>query len=210
MTVLYLVLTALGAYFLGGLNGAIIASKTFFNKDVRNYGSHNAGLSNFYRTFGLPGLTVVLLTDIGKSVLSILLGYWLLGLEGAPEVGMLFAGFCLMLGHFYPVYYQFRGGKGVMCVGVLVLMVDWRVGVICWLVFLVVVTFSRFVSLGSIIGVACFPILMLVWGYEHLEVVISLLCALAVIIKHIPNIRRLAAGTESRLNLGRPRQPGQR
>ena len=74
----YVAETAVGAYFLGGLNGAIIASKQFFKKDVRNYGSHNAGLSNFYRTFGLPGLAVVLLTDIGKSVLSILLGYWLL------------------------------------------------------------------------------------------------------------------------------------
>jgi glycerol-3-phosphate acyltransferase PlsY len=129
-----------------------------FHKDIRDYGSHNAGLTNFYRTFGLPGFVIVLLTDVGKSVAAILIGQFLLGIVGEPMIGKLFAGFCLLLGHFYPAFYQFRGGKGVLCTGVLSLMVDWRAGIICWAVFILVVLFSKYISLGSILGTLLFPL----------------------------------------------------
>jgi glycerol-3-phosphate acyltransferase PlsY len=207
MTILFLILTAICAYFLGGINGAIISSRYLFKKDIRDFGSRNAGLNNFYRTFGLPGLVLVLITDVGKSVAAIFIGYGLLGVVGQPTVGMLFAGFCLMLGHFYPAFYQFRGGKGVLCAGVLALMVDWRVGVLCWLIFALVVVFTKYVSLGSILGMVCFPPLLLAFGYEGPAIPIALLCTLAVVVKHLPNIRRLINGTESRLNLGRPKPP---
>ena len=207
MTVLFLILTALCAYFLGGINGAIISSRFLFKKDIRDYGSHNAGLNNFHRTFGLNGLLLVVVTDVGKSVIAILIGRGLLSTVGEPMVGMLFAGLCLMLGHFYPAFYQFKGGKGVLCAGVLVLMVDWRVGLICWAVFLLTVVFTRYVSLGSMLGAVSLPIALFIFGIRDIELVLAVFCSAAVIVKHADNIRRLLAHSESQLNIGRPRPP---
>jgi glycerol-3-phosphate acyltransferase PlsY len=205
MRILLLIAIALISYFLGGLNGAIISSKFIFKKDVRDFGSGNAGLTNFYRTFGKMGIVLVLAVDILKSVVAVLLGGVLLGTLGHPLIGKLFAGFCLILGHMYPVYYQFRGGKGVLCIGVTVLLVDWRVGVVCWAVFVIVLILTSYVSLSAIAGAICGPIGMLVF-HGWLEFVIFLLCAALVIFKHKDNIKRLIAGTESKLHLGRERK----
>ena len=106
---------AVFSYLLGGLNGAIIASKYVFHRDVRDYGSGNAGLTNFYRTFGAPGLAIVIGTDVLKTVIAVVAGGLIMGTQGAASTGQVFAGFCVMLGHIYPVFYGFRGGKGVLC-----------------------------------------------------------------------------------------------
>ena len=106
---------AVFSYLLGGLNGAIIASKYVFHRDVRDYGSGNAGLTNFYRTFGAPGLAIVIGTDVLKTVIAVVAGGLIMGTQGAAATGQVFAGFCVMLGHIYPVFYGFRGGKGVLC-----------------------------------------------------------------------------------------------
>ena len=201
MKVLLLILTAVVAYFLGGINGSIISSLSFFHRDVRDYGSGNAGLTNYLRTFGASSLVVVALIDVLKSVIAILAGGWLMHFVGAKTVGKLFAGFCLIMGHMYPVYYNFRGGKGVLCAGVMALMVDWRVGLVCWAVFLIVVIFTRYVSLGSMTGILCLPVFMWIFNYSALEGVLGLLIALLVIVKHAENIVRLIGGTESKLNL---------
>ena len=106
---------AVFSYLLGGLNGAIIASKYVFHRDVRDYGSGNAGLTNFFRTFGAPGLAIVIGTDVLKTVIAVVAGGLIMGTQGAASTGQVFAGFCVMLGHIYPVFYGFRGGKGVLC-----------------------------------------------------------------------------------------------
>lgn len=201
MRVLCLIAIAIEAYFLGGINGSIITSKYIFRQDVRDFGSGNAGITNFYRTYGRMGAVLVIAVDILKSVAALLAGGWIMGTQGYPLIGKLFAGFCLILGHMYPAYYQFRGGKGVLCAGVLVLILDWRVGVICWIVFIAIVFLTRYVSLGSMVGMLCVPVGMLAF-YGWLEFILALFCALLVIIKHRDNISRLIAGTESRLGGG--------
>ena len=201
MRVLLLILTAFISYALGSLNGAIIAARFVFRKDVRDYGSGNAGLTNYYRSFGIPGLAIVAGIDILKSVIAVLVGGALLGIADAKLIGKLFAGFCLMMGHIYPAYYQFRGGKGVMCAYVTAFLVDWRVGLCCLIAFAVVVFFTHYVSLGSIIGTALCPLLMSAFGHEGLVCVLALLCALLVIVKHAENIVRLIGGTERKLRL---------
>lgn len=201
--VLLLFLIAIISYALGSLNGAIIASKYIWKKDVRNYGSGNAGLTNFYRTFGIPGMVLVIIIDAVKCAIAVLLGGWLLGLVEYPTVGKLFAGFCVMMGHAFPALYQFKGGKGVLSAGVLVLMVDWRAGIICWLVFLACVIFTRYVSLGSVACALFFPLGLLIFGYTGIEILLGLFCALLLIFKHSANIGRLIAGKESRLELRR-------
>ena len=208
MRILYLILTAVIAYLLGGVNGAIIISKYVFHKDVRNYGSGNAGLTNYYRTVGGASSLLVILIDILKSVLATLAGGWLLGPVGAPVVGRLFAGFCLIMGHMYPVYYQFRGGKGVLCGVIMATVVDWRVGLGCFVVFLIVVVFTHYVSLGSMLGALSCPVLMWIFGYETLECVLGLLCALLIVVKHGENILRLIGGTERKLILKSRPQTG--
>lgn len=201
MRVLLLILIAVIAYGLGGVNGAIVTSMLLHRKDVRKFGSGNAGLTNYYRTFGGAGVAIVIAIDILKAVIAVLLGGALLGLVGLSVVGKLFAGFCLILGHMYPAFHNFKGGKGALCGEILALMVDWRVGLIMLIVFVVVIIFTRYVSLGSMLAALMFPIMLWTFGYETLEGVLGLLCALLVIVKHGENILRLIGGTESKLNL---------
>jgi len=207
MIVLLLLLAAVIAYGLGSINGAIITARFVFRRDVRNYGSGNAGLTNYYRSFGVPGLVTVALIDIIKSVIAVLIGGALLSILHAAEIGRLFAGFCLIMGHIFPAFYQFRGGKGVLCGVTMAFLVDWRVGLCCIGAFIIVVILTRFVSLGSIIGSAVCPISMWIFQHDSLCCVLGLLCALLIIIKHAENILRLIGGTEHRLSIhgGRPR-----
>lgn len=198
----FLVLTALVSYCLGGINGAIVTSVNYFKKDVRNFGSGNAGLTNFSRTFGEEHVILVLFVDILKAIIAVWFGGWLMGHIGLEDIGKLFAGFCTILGHIYPPYYSFRGGKGSLCSGVIAFMVDWRVGLICLIIFLVVVIFTKYVSLGSIIGVLSFSIMLWCLGFTGLEGLLGLFCALEVVFAHRENIKRLINGTESKLSIG--------
>lgn len=125
---------AVFSYLLGGLNGAIIASKYVFHRDVRDYGSGNAGLTNFYRTFGAPGLAIVIGTDVLKTVIAVVAGGLIMGTQGAAPTGQVFAGFCVMLGHIYPVFYGFRGGKGVLCAETMLLIVSFPTGLVSLLI----------------------------------------------------------------------------
>ena len=197
-----LFIVAVVAYLLGAVNGSIIASKYFFKKDIRELGSGNAGLTNFYRNFGTKGIVLVLVIDIIKTALAVWIGWALIKIHGHGMVGKLFAGFFVMLGHAFPVYYDFKGGKGVLCGGILVLMMDWRIGLLCWLVFLIAVVFTKYVSLGSICAGAMCPIGTAIFGGWWLQVVLALMCGLLLIVMHRQNILRLIAGKERKLELG--------
>ena len=199
MTTFLLIVIAVISYFLGGFNGAIISSKYIFKKDIRNYGSGNAGLTNFFRTFGVAGIALVVAVDVIKAVIAVLIGSLLLGIVDQPLLGKIFAGFCLVLGHMYPAIYSLRGGKGVLCAGVLALMADWRVGLVCWIVFIVVVFFTRYVSLGSLITSAVFPLGIWILRHGWLAGLIALFVSLLIAFAHRENISRLIAGRENKL-----------
>ena len=203
MTVLFLIITAICAYFLGGLNGAIIISKYIYRKDIRKYGSGNAGLTNFHRTFGSAAALLVILIDILKTIIGVLIGGALIGVVGHKVIGQLFAGFCLMLGHIYPAFYGFKGGKGVLSAGTMILLIDWRVGLFCWAIFIVIVVFTRYVSLGSMLSSMSACAFMWMFGYPALEGTLALLCGLLVVVKHSSNIVRLLSGTENKLKFGK-------
>ena len=206
MRTLYLILTAIIGYCLGSINGAIIAGFFVHHKDVRRYGSRNAGLTNYYRNFGTPGLVVLVLIDVLKAVIAVLIGGALMNKVEAREVGMLFAGFCVILGHMFPALFQFRGGKGVLSGVTMAFLVDWRVGLCCLLTFLILVLFTRYVSLGSVVGSALCPVYLWVFGHEKLSIILGALCALLIVVKHAENIVRLIGGTERRINLGGSRK----
>ena len=206
MRTIVLILIAIISYVLGSINGAIIAGRFVFHKDVRRYGSGNAGLTNYYRAFGTPGIILLVLIDVLKTVVACLIGAALMKKYDAREVGILFAGFCVILGHMFPAYYQFRGGKGVLCGVTMAFMVDWRVGLCCLLTFLILLLFTRYVSLGSIVGSALCPVYLWIFGHEKLSIILGLLSALLIVIKHAENIVRLIGGKESRLDLGGSRK----
>ena len=196
MTVM-LVVIAVVSYCLGCINGAIISSVKFFHKDIRSIGSGNAGLANFYRNFGVKGLLMVAGIDFAKGVLAAMLGGWLLGLVGDYAViGQLFATFCMVLGHVYPVFYGFHGGKGILCGVSAVFWVDWRAGIICLVVFAIALLFSRYISLGSILGAASFPVSLVAFGYPWLAVVLGLMSVAVMLFRHVENIKRIIAHTE--------------
>ena len=201
MMTLALVATAIASYLLGSINGAIIASNLVFHDDVRKDGSHYAGLTNFYRNYGASGVAIVLMIDIGKTAVAIYLGRFLMGFFDAGDIGMLFADLCLVLGHMFPVFYQFRGGKGVMCAGIALFFIDWRMGIFCAIIFVAVIAISRYVSLGSIVTAAVFPIAVLLTRHGMLCAGLALVIAVLVIAKHHENITRLLNHEESRLEI---------
>lgn len=121
---------------------------------IRKKGSGNAGLTNFLRNFGGWATLLVVLMDMGKVVLACLLGRWLL--PGNPQLGMMIAGAMTELGHIFPVFYGFRGGKGILSSAALAIMMDWRIFVIGFSLFLIIVFATHYVSLGSILAATAY------------------------------------------------------
>ena len=202
MNVLLLIVIAAAAYILGSINGAILISRLVYHRDIRRFGSGNAGLTNMLRTFGLAGAALVLAVDVAKSILAVLIGAGLLSIVGAKETGMLFAGFCLIMGHVFPMYYHFKGGKGALCGFTLMLLIDWRVGLCCLLAFLLIVILTRYVSLGSMVSMVLSPVFLMAFDHAGLNCVLALLCGLLIVAEHAENILRLIGGTERKLTLG--------
>ncbi len=195
---------AVFAYMLGSINGAIITSKYYYKKDIRNYGSGNAGLTNFYRVFGKYGALLVVVIDIMKSVIPVLFAGWLMGLTGRWAEGCAFAGFFAMLGHSYPIYYNFKGGKTVMAGGTIVWFVDWRVGVIVWAVFVISVVLSHYISLGSVIAGILYPVSLVALGINGwFTVTMVTLSGALLIFRHKENIKRILKGTESKIKFNK-------
>lgn len=209
MIPLLLLITAAISYFLGSLNGALILSRYVFRKDIRKYGSGNAGYTNFVRVFGSKWGPAVIAVDILKTVIAVLVGALLMSIpgEGFPAVGKLFAGFCAMMGHIYPVQYQFRGGKGVVCCLTSLVLVDWRVGLVAVAVYVIVVAFSQYVSLASLSAVAAG--MLATWLFVDAEQLkglcgsLVLFMLLVIVWRHRGNIFRLIEGKEPKVKWGR-------
>lgn len=192
-------ISAVAAYLLGCFNGAVIVSKYILHDDVRSHGSGNAGLTNFFRTFGGPLTFVVILTDVLKAVLAVLIGAWAVGLVADPTLGKYWAGLFCLLGHMFPCMFHFKGGKGILSGGVMAIMIDWRIALVVWGGFILLVALTRWVSLGSCWAGASFP--FATWFVYHDPVLLILAITIGGLIlwKHRANIGRLIRGEESKL-----------
>ena len=192
------------AYALGCVNGSILVSKYIFGDDIRNHGSGNAGLTNFYRTFGTKGVVGVLLSDILKAVIAVLLGGFVFGyFFGLPMVGKLTAGIFVILGHMFPLYFGFKGGKGILSGGTIAIMIDWRVALLALAVFLLVVALTQYVSLGSICAALTFVVCLWLFYHNVCFEVLGAVPAGLLIFAHRSNIKRLLHGTENKFSLHR-------
>lgn len=201
MSVVFTVaLTLLVSYLLGCFNGSVMTSHFIIRDDVRQHGSGNAGLTNFYRTYGARYALCVIVCDMGKTVLACLIGGYLMHwVVGDWTLGLLIAGIGCELGHMFPVFFCLRGGKGILSGGVLVLMLDWRVALIAWGLFVSLWLLTRYVSLGSVAATASMPVsVFLLMGHNWLYTVLSAAVAALVIWCHRGNIRRLLSGTEKK------------
>lgn len=210
-SVILLIIVAAMSYLAGGINGAIVTSHLVYHKNIREYGSGNPGLTNFYRTFGKNAVLLVLLIDISKAVIPILLGGYIVDLGfsfGSAEervlLGKLFAGFFVVVGHCFPIYYKFKGGKGVLAGGSAILVVDWKVALIVWSVFIIIVVLTRYVSLGSILAGICYPVGTIIFlSHEYWAIVLSLATGGLIVWRHSGNIVRLFKREEPKFSFKR-------
>ena len=184
-------------YLLGGINGAILLSKLVEKDDVRRHGSGNAGFTNFFRNYGKRTSLLVILIDAAKAAVSCLLGGWLLGKYGLRTEGMLLGGLAATLGHDFPVFLGFRGGKGIVCGFATALVTDWRVGLILLAVFALVYFLTHYVSLASVLCALGFFVSFWLFypGRPFVLILSGCLSALAIFL-HRENIGRLVRGQE--------------
>ena len=208
----WLALAAVGiavlAYFLGCFNGAVVVSRYILRDDVRNHGSGNAGLTNFYRTFGGPLTLVVILSDAVKAVVAVLFAMWIAG-SISPELITLskyWAGLFCLLGHMFPVTFQFRGGKGILSGGTIALMMDWRVALVVWGGFLILAIATRYVSLGSCWAGLSFPFVTWFVYQDELITVLAVIIGGLILFKHRGNMVRIVQGTESKFALHKKKE----
>lgn len=196
------VVTVAVSYLLGCFNGALLISKYILHDDVRNHGSGNAGLTNFYRVFGGPLTAVVILCDMLKAVIAVLLGAWLLGdLLGWGVLGKYIAGVSCMLGHMYPCMFQFKGGKGALSGFAVVLMINWKLALIIIAIFAVAVAITRWVSLGSLLGGLTFIAGTIILYRNPAVIVFGTVIGVLVFWQHRSNIVRIFQGKESKFQL---------
>lgn len=211
LVVVYSLGAALVSYLLGSVSFAVLFSKLFAKKDVRNEGSGNAGMTNVLRTVGKLPAVLTLVCDLLKAVAAIFISRWIfsyLPFNEMVNVGAYVGGIAVVIGHIYPVFFNFRGGKGVLtCAGVF-LVLDWKLCLISIAIFLIVTLVTGYVSLGSILSMAAAPISTLIVGLTLRSDILMtrtviwqtiFLCIIAgiSIFMHRSNIKRLLSGTEN-------------
>ena len=196
------VLVGLVAYLIGSISFAIIFSKKFAGFDVREKGSNNAGTTNVLRTVGKRAAALTLICDILKGVVSVLLAMLAANIwkETDAELIKYLAGLMAIIGHTFPVYYGFKGGKGVATSLGVLLVVHPQIGIICLVFALIIMIATRLVSLGSVLAATLFPILTVFMVDSFGAKIISILIALLVIFNHRSNIKRLKNGTENKIS----------
>ncbi len=207
-----LLLTMLLSYLLGSFNFAIIVTRLFSHDDIREKGSGNAGATNVLRSQGkLPALLTTL-GDIAKSFAAVLLSEYvifpLLGCAAYGRYGAYLAGLLCIIGHLYPLYFGFRGGKGVLATLGMMLVLDWQVALISLGVFIILVVIFRMVSLGSVFAAVTMAITTFIklkffdgvtGGELGFCTAVAVLIAALLIMKHTDNIKRIMNGTERKL-----------
>lgn len=195
----YSLLVILVAYCCGNFNGAIITSRAQYKRDVRDLGSGNAGLTNFYRNFGAAKLSLVVAIDIGKAFVAVFSGGIILGTLGMKEFGQALAMLFVIAGHMFPLAYEFKGGKGVLSAFGAMLVINFPLTIVLFAIFVVLVALFRYSSLGSITVAFLMPVGMLFYTSDVAVLSLLTCCAALVIFMHRSNIGRLIHGTESKL-----------
>ena len=209
----------LAAYLLGSINSAIVISRVLFHEDIRTRGSGNAGMTNMLRTYGKRAAVLTLVGDLSKTVIALLIAALFFGFNyrGGIAIGgnlgeCYVAGLFAVLGHIFPVYYKFKGGKGVLVTSTMALVLTPIPFLILFVVFVLTVAVSKYVSLGSVIVATLYPVVL--HGYfvvafdstmPALAAVSSIVIAIIIVWCHRSNLVRIGDRTENKLSFGKKR-----
>ena len=199
--VLIIVLIGIIGYLLGSVNSSLVVGK-FYGVDVRNHGSGNAGATNTLRTLGKKAAIIATLGDMVKGFIACIIGLLLAKETGliSEEMGIMTAGIAAIIGHNWPIFFKFKGGKGVLTSLAVVLMMDLKLALIALGSFIIVAAITRFVSLGSIVATLLFTILAAtMFGKSSEFIIFSSILTFLIIFRHRTNIGRILKGTESKL-----------
>lgn len=195
-------------YLLGSINPAIIFSKLLFHDDVRSHGSGNAGTTNVLRTYGKKAALLTFGCDFLKAAVSVVLGSFIYG----KTIGGAIAGLFVIIGHMFPIYYKFKGGKGVACSVAVVMILEPITFVSLFLIFAIIIIGTKYVSLASCMSIGLFPIIVsafeniYITAFNHdlgLIPAVAVIIAVLVIYMHRANLKRLYEGKESKLSFGK-------
>lgn len=192
------------AYLIGSVSSAIIVGRVMTGEDIRKKGSGNAGATNTLRTLGKKAAAIVTVCDCLKAVVAILIAKliaYLAGMDGyLSDVAVYTAGIGAALGHNFPVYFGFKGGKGILVSMVAMLFADWRIGLAVMVVAILIMAVTRYVSLGSVLGAVLLVVLALIFRMGDTPyIVFCVICAALAVFMHRSNIKRLLSGTENKL-----------
>ena len=195
-------LAALCGYLISGINPAIILSKAIYGKDIRTLGSKNPGFTNFKRNFGMKWAIVVMILDLLKSALpAVAFGIVFDKLWGEWMLGVTFTCLFSMLGHAFPVWYGFRGGKGFLVCLSAMWAADWRVGLTATAIMVILLLVTEYMSVSTTIAMLFCPFVIWLCGGGHPEIILSAASVLFMAFRHKENFVRLANGTESKFQL---------
>lgn len=200
-------LSMAASYLLGSVNFAIIISSRQYHEDIRDYGSKNAGMTNMMRTYGKKAAALTLGGDALKAILASIIGRLLLGGLGAYIAAL----FCV-IGHMFPIFYGFRGGKGVVTVAAAILMCDPLVFAILFVIFAILVLGTKYLSFGSIMCMILYPFLLdrmtwLLYNHPNPYQLFAVGMAILVVAKHRENITRLLKGEERKFSFKKSKKP---
>lgn len=195
-------ITALSAYLMGNLNGSVCISALVAHDDVREHGSGNAGLTNFFRSYGGWSTLLVMLVDVAKTALACCMGGLILANHGYYREGLVLGAVMVSLGHDFPVLLGFKGGKGILCGLTVALVLDWRIALIILAVFVATFWITRYVSLGSVLAASAFALSFGVLHFgDWVTMVGGVFLGLLAVYMHRGNIKRLLKGEERKVHL---------
>ena len=202
------IIVAVIAYLLGSISFSVIISKKMAGFDVREKGSGNAGTTNVLRSVGKKAAILTLICDVLKGVLAVLVAYIAGNIvkEGVDRALLIqIAGLLVVVGHTFPIFFGFKGGKGIATALGVLLITNWNIGLICLVFALVLMALTKMVSLGSISAAILFPVLILLMPHtaylvDGNYVIYSILMAVLVVFNHRANVKRLLSGTENKLD----------
>ena len=197
--ILKIVCTAVVSYLLGSISSAIIVSKFFGIKDIRKHGSGNAGATNTLRVAGKKAAAFTYLGDALKALIAVL-GARLIFDGPVESIAVYTAALFVVLGHDFPVFFGFKGGKGIVTSGAAILCLDWRIGLAIHAVAFIIIALTRYVSLGSVTAAVSFFVLTAILHYGNIyAIIVSFIMTAIAVYLHRGNIKRLIKGTERKL-----------
>ena len=200
------IIVAIIAYLIGSINFSVILSKKMAGFDVREKGSGNAGTTNMLRAVGRKAAAITLICDILKGIIAILIAMFIGKIVKNSNIELLvqIAGVAVILGHTFPIFFRFKGGKGVATSLGVLMMSNWQIGLICLVFALVLMILTQMVSVGSIAAAILYPVLTLFIPQNYIVpgnyVIYSIILAVLIVFNHRENVKRLLNGTENKIS----------